>query len=137
NFGWQTKAYLTDSIAVMGTVGAPRNRLPLSLCHASGKTGTWSRRGTNNAIRFVIARQALPRCYSSGGRTHWLVTYTHFRLSYPRSPGSPKLGAMLTTSSIVVPHRGHDTVRSRRSVLVRSDTIRAPCVRAAWLPVLY
>src|SRR5262245_115203 len=49
------------------------------------------------------------------------------------SPGSPKLGAMLTTSSIGVAHRGHDTVRSRRLVLVsRHD--QAPCVRAAWLP---
>jgi len=44
------------------------------------------------------------------------------------------LGAMLTTS-MVVPHRGHDTVGSRRLVLAVSDTIR-PCVRADYLASL-
>jgi len=37
------------------------------------------------------------------------------------SPGSPKVGAMLTTSSIRVAHRGQVKVRSRRWVLAKSD----------------
>jgi hypothetical protein len=70
------------------------------------------------------------------GGSSTLVTYPQLGQSYAVNPGSPATGAMLTTSSIAARQRGHGRVPAPPLLLNRSDTIRAPCVRAGGISAL-